>query len=79
MRQRATCCCRRPGVQRKPVGADENFKTAERATAYGELNVTPQVAQNTSEYDTKTRERAERKRFIDGRTARGARGAPSAR
>lgn len=59
-----------PGEQRKSVGADKNFDTRDFVTACRELKVTPHVAQNAYEYDTKTGKRAKRKSRIDGRTTR---------
>jgi transposase len=59
-----------PGSQPKTVGADKNFDTTEFVTACRELNVTPHVAQNTYEYNTKTGKRARRRSRIDGRTTR---------
>jgi len=59
-----------PCEQRKSVGADKNFDTRDFVTACRELNVTPHVAQNAYEYDTKTGKRAKRKSRIDGRTTR---------
>jgi transposase len=59
-----------PGEQRKTVGADKNYDTAEFVTACREIKVTPHVAQNRYEYDTKTGKRAKRQSRIDGRTTR---------
>ncbi len=59
-----------PGEQPKTVGADKNFDTAGFVTACRDLNVTPHVAQNHYEYDTKTGKRAKRKSRIDARTTR---------
>lgn len=61
---------RLPGEQRKSVGADKNFDTTDFVTACREINVTPHVAQNTYEYNTKTGKRAKRKSRIDARTTR---------
>ena len=61
-----------PGEQRKTVGADKNYDTEGFVSACRELNVTPHVAQNTYEYDTKTGRRAKRESRIDGRTTRHA-------
>ena len=61
-----------PGAQRKTVGADKNFDTTDFVTGCRELNVTPHVAQNAYEYDTKTGKRAKRKSRLDGRTTRHA-------
>ena len=59
-----------PGAQRKSVGADKNFDTREFVSACREMNITPHVAQNCYEYDTKTGKRARRNSRIDGRTTR---------
>jgi transposase len=59
-----------PGEQRKTVGADKNYDTADFVSACREIEVTPHVAQNTYEYDTKTGKRAKRQSRIDGRTTR---------
>jgi transposase len=59
-----------PGEQRKTVGADKNFDTNGFVTGCRERNVTPHVAQNTYEYDTKTGKRARRRSRIDARTTR---------
>ncbi|MBA2707665.1 MAG: IS5 family transposase [Gemmatimonadaceae bacterium] len=59
-----------PGEQHKSVGADKNYDTADFVTACREINVTPHVAQNTYQYDTKTGKRAKRNSRIDGRTTR---------
>ena len=59
-----------PGEQRKSVGADKNFDTTGFVTACRDRNITPHVAQNAYEYDTKTGKRARRKSRIDGRTTR---------
>ncbi|MEO9163163.1 MAG: transposase, partial [Casimicrobiaceae bacterium] len=61
-----------PGEQRKTVGADKNYDTEGFVSACREINVTPHVAQNTYEYDTKTGKRAKRESRIDGRTTRHA-------
>jgi transposase len=61
-----------PGEQRKTVGADKNYDTEEFVNACREINVTPHVAQNTYEYNTKTGKRAKRKSRIDARTTRHA-------
>ena len=57
-----------PGAQRKTVGADKNYDTEGFVSACREHNVTPHVAQNTYEYDTKTGKRAKRESRIDART-----------
>jgi transposase len=59
-----------PVTKPKTVGADKNFDTTEFVTACRARDVTPHVAQNTYEYDTKTGKRARRKSRIDGRTTR---------
>lgn len=59
-----------PGEQRKTVGADKNYDTEGFINGCREINVTPHVAQNTYEYDTKSGKRAKRKSRIDGRTTR---------
>ena len=59
-----------PGEQRKSVGADKNFDTTGFVTACRDRNITPHVAQNAFEYDTKSGKRARRKSRIDGRTTR---------
>jgi transposase len=59
-----------PGEQRKTVGADKNFDTSGFVAGCRERNVTPHVAQNAYEYDTKTGKRAKRKSRVDARTTR---------
>jgi transposase len=59
-----------PGKSRKTLGADKNFDTEGFVAACREINVTPHVAQNTYEYDTKTGKRARRESNIDARTTR---------
>ena len=59
-----------PGDQRKTVGADKLFDASGFVTGCRELNVTPHVAQNAYEYNTKTGKRARRKSRIDARTTR---------
>jgi transposase len=59
-----------PGEQRKTLGADKNYDTAEFVAACRQLNVTPHVARNTYEYTTKTGKRAKRESHIDLRTVR---------
>ena len=59
-----------PGEQRKSVGADKNFDTSGFVAGCRERNVTPHVAQNTYEYDTKSGKRARRKSRIDARATR---------
>ena len=59
-----------PGETRKTIGADKNYDNAAFVAACREINVTPHVAQNTYEYDTKTGKRAKRESCIDMRTTR---------
>lgn len=59
-----------PGEKTKTVGADKNYDTEGFVTACREIKVTPHVAQNTYEYDTKTGKRARRRSNIDTRTTR---------
>ena len=59
-----------PGEQRKTVGADKNYDTAEFVANCRAIKVTPHVAQNTYEYNTKTGKRAKRESRIDARTTR---------
>ncbi len=59
-----------PGKVLKTVGADKNYDTDGFVTACRDIKVTPHVAQNTYEYDTKTGKRARRKSNIDARTTR---------
>jgi len=59
-----------PGEQRKSVGGDKNFDTTEFVTGCRERNVTPHVAQNSYEYDTRRGKRVRRESRIDGRTTR---------
>jgi len=59
-----------PGERRKTVGADKAFDTEDFVSGCRELNVTPHVAQNIYEYDTKTGKRARRESRIDARTTR---------
>lgn len=61
-----------PGEPRRTVGADKNFDTTAFVSACRELGVTPHVAQNAYEYNTRTGKRARRKSRIDGRTTRHA-------
>lgn len=60
----------RAGEARKSVGADKNYDNAAFVTACRKIKVTPHVAQNVYEYDTKTGKRAKRKSCIDARTTR---------
>ena len=57
-----------PGEARKTIGADKNYDNTAFVTACREINVTPHVAQNIYEYDTKTGKRARRDSCIDART-----------
>lgn len=57
-----------PGEGRKTVGADKSYDTAEFVANCREINVTPHVARNEYEYDTKTGKRVKRESNIDGRT-----------
>ena len=59
-----------PGETRKTIGADKNYDNAAFVAACREIKVTPHVAQNTYEYDTKTGKRAKRESCIDERTTR---------
>ena len=59
-----------PGERRKTVGADKAFDTEDFVSGCRELNVTPHVAQNTYEYETKTGKRVKRESRIDARTTR---------
>jgi transposase len=58
------------GEQRKTVGADKAYDTEDFVSGCRDVNVTPHVAQNTYEYDTKTGKRAKRESRIDARTTR---------
>jgi transposase len=59
-----------PGEHRKTVGADKNYDTEDFVRRCREINVTPHVAQNIYEYDTKTGKRVKHRSRIDGRTTR---------
>ena len=59
-----------PGRATQTVGADKNYDTAEFVANCRELKVTPYVAQNAYECNTKTGKRAKRKSRIDARTTR---------
>ena len=59
-----------PGAQRKTVGADKAYDTEDFVHSCRERNVTPHVAQNTYEYDTRTGKRVKRESRIDERTTR---------
>lgn len=59
-----------PGEKPRTVGADKNYDTTDFVADCRERNVTPHVAQNTYEYDTKSGKRVRRHSRIDGRTTR---------
>ena len=59
-----------PGESRKTVAGDKNFDTEGFVAAARDIHVTPHVAQNIYEYDTKTGKRARRESNIDARTTR---------
>lgn len=59
-----------PGEQQKTVGGDKNFDTSGFVAACREINVTPHVARNTYQYETKTGKRVTRESAIDERTTR---------
>ena len=59
-----------PGAKPKTVGADKNYDISEFVNACREIKITPHVAQNDYEYDTRTGKRARRKSRIDRRTTR---------
>lgn len=59
-----------PGETRKTVGADKNYDHAAFVDGCREINVTPHVAQNAYEYDTKTGKHVKRNSCIDARTTR---------
>jgi len=61
-----------PGEQRRTVGAVKNFDTTDFVSACRDIGVTPHVAQNAYEYNTRTGKRARRRSRIDGRTTRHA-------
>jgi transposase len=60
----------RPGNQRKTVGADKGYDTADFVRACRAQNVTPHVARNVYEFTTKTGKRVRQVGAIDGRTTR---------
>ena len=60
----------RAGEARKTVGADKNYDNAGFVAACRGIKVTPHVAQNIYEYDTKTGKRAKRESCIDARTTK---------
>ena len=59
-----------PGAQRKTVGADKGYDTADFVAACRKNNVTPHVACNVYEYTTKTGKRVRHESAIDERTTR---------
>lgn len=59
-----------PGESRKTVGGDKNFDTEGFVADCRDIHVTPHVAQNVYDYDTKTGKRARRQSNIDARTTR---------
>lgn len=59
-----------PGEASKTVGADKNHDAQGFVTACRGIKVTPHVARNVYEYDTKTGKRARRQSNIDARTTR---------
>ncbi len=61
---------RRPGGQRKTVGADKGYDTADFVAACRDHNVTPHVARNVYTYTTKTGKRVHMEGAIDERTTR---------
>jgi transposase len=61
-----------PTERRKTIGADKNYDTAGFVEACRSIQVTPHVAQNMYDYDTKTGKRAKRDSAIDARTTRHA-------
>ena len=60
------------GVKSRTVGADKNFDVGEFVSGCREIKVTPHVAQNSYQYDTRTGKRARRRSRIDRRTTRHA-------
>ena len=61
-----------PGEQRRTVGAVKNFDTTDFVSACRDIGVTPHVAHNAYEYNTRTGKPARRRSRIDGRTTRHA-------
>jgi transposase len=59
-----------PGAHPKTVGADKNFDTSDFVAGCREIKVTPHVAQNAYEFNTKTGKRVRRNSNIDARTTR---------
>lgn len=60
----------RPGNQRKTVGADKGYDSADFVRACREHNVTPHVARNVYEFTTKTGKRVRQVGALDARTTR---------
>lgn len=60
----------RPGTQRKTVGADKGYDTADFVRACRDHNVTPHVARNVYEFTTKTGKQVRQVGAIDARTTR---------
>jgi transposase len=58
------------GEARKTIGADKNYDNAGFVADCRKIKVTPHVAQNIYEYDTKTGKRARRESCVDARTTR---------
>lgn len=59
-----------PGEVRKTVAADKNYDNAGFVAACRAIKVTPHVAQNIYEYDTRTGKRVRRESCVDARTTR---------
>ena len=68
--RRPSRCWRRLPARAQDRGSRQAFDTEEFVSGCREINVTPHVAQNTYEYDTKTGKRARRESRIDARTTR---------
>jgi len=62
----------RPGTQRKTVGADKGYDTADFVAGCRERKVTPHVARNVYEFTTKTGKRVRQEGALDRRTTRHA-------
>lgn len=62
----------RPGTQRKTVGADKGYDTADFVAGCRERKVTPHVARNLYEFTTKTGKRVRQVGALDRRTTRHA-------
>ena len=60
----------RPGEQRKTVGADKGYDSADFVAACRDNKVTPHVARNIYEFTTKTGKRVRQVGAIDARTTR---------